>query len=389
MDLPMPDADARAHSEALVMLIGERIREAGGWLGFADFMDLALYAPGLGYYSAGAAKLGAAGDFVTAPELSPVFSRCIAAQCAGVLRQVGGGMILEFGAGTGVMAADMLAELEVLGALPDRYAILELSADLRERQRAMLASRVPELVDRVDWLDRMPEGGVRGLIIANEVADALPVDRFVFRPGGIHAVGVAVGRGGLELSDGPASVALTDAVERVSGALTHGWPAGYESELCLRLPAWIAGIGAALEKGAVLVIDYGLPRREYYRAERSSGTLRCHYRHRAHEDPLFFPGLQDITAWVDFTAIAESAADAGLDVAGFTTQAQFLLAAGIETHLRAASDADAREQAQVAQAVRRLMLPGEMGEAVKVMTLTRGGPGLAEQAAAKDLRHSL
>jgi SAM-dependent MidA family methyltransferase len=375
--LPLLNADERAHSERVAEHIRAFMRERGGVIGFDAWMRLALYAPGLGYYSAGATKLGSSGDFVTAPEISSLFSRCVARQCADVL-QFTGGEILELGAGSGRMAADVLTELAALETLPERYQILEVSADLAQRQRARIAELPREIAGRVQWLDRWPERNMRGVVLANEVLDAMPVERFVLRnrPDGIdvRAVGVGLTDSGFEWRETSPSTELMHAVADIVESLPAPLPDGYVSEVCLAFQPWIASLAAQLEAGVALLIDYGLPRAHLYHPDRATGTLRCHFRHRAHDDPFINVGLQDITAWVDFTRVAEAADSAGLEVLGFTTQAAFLIGAGMEslltTEMQCASD-DARAQAQLAGEARRLLLPGEMGEIFKVIALGR------------------
>ena len=364
-------------------------------------MDLALYAPGLGYYSAGSAKIGSGGDFVTAPEISDMFSRCVARQCAQVL-SVTGGEILELGAGTGRMAAAVLESLAVAGVLPERYSILEVSADLAERQRERLRSLPAPLRERVVWLDRLPERPVRGVVLANEVLDALPCQRFVVGAGGdprgghppggvpgtvVHELGVSLqGESFIERAALP-DAALAGACESLLKELPQPLPPGYTSEVCLRLEPWIAGVGACLERGLLLLFDYGLPRSHYYHPQRVTGTLQCHFKQFAHDDPYINVGVQDITAWVDFTRVAEAGVAAGLDVAGFCTQAAFLLATGIESFV--AEAVGPVEGARRAGEARRLLMPGEMGEAFKAMALTRDYDAALGGFALQDLRHSL
>ncbi|MGH8369705.1 MAG: class I SAM-dependent methyltransferase, partial [Gammaproteobacteria bacterium] len=316
-DLPSPSTDALAHSERLRARIHAEIVSAGGAIGFDRFMELALYAPGLGYYSAGARKFGAAGDFITAPELSPLFSRCLAQQAGEVLQALGTGDILELGAGSGVMAADMLAELESSDRLPARYLILEVSADLRERQRETLQQRVPGLLGRVQWLDTLPES-FTGLIVANEVLDALPVQRFRRDADGWSEYTVRLDGDAFVWNTRPPAPELRDALAALEASLPSPLAIGYSSELCLRLPAFIRALAGTLERGAMLFVDYGYPRAAYYHPDRSMGTLMCHYRQRAHDDPFLYPGLQDITAHVDFTAVAEAGVAKGLELAGYT-----------------------------------------------------------------------
>jgi SAM-dependent MidA family methyltransferase len=368
--LPAPDADALRHSEQLKASIEAEIERSGGWISFERFMELALYEPGLGYYSAGARKLGADGDFVTAPEISPLFSRCVASQCADVLKELGNGDILEFGAGSGVMAADILAELSIRDALPARYLILEVSADLRDRQLQTIRERVPALLDRVVWLDALPTQFV-GVMLANEVLDAIPVARFRIRGSDVHALGVTSHLGQMEISEVRAGDDLQRAVRAIQESTGATLPDGYLSEINLRLPGWVSAVSTALQRGVILLIDYGLPRAQYYSEDRSSGTLLCHYRHRYHDDPLIYLGLQDIGAWVDFTAVAEAAVDAGLHVAGFCTQAHFLIGNHIDTLLAELGERDLPDRLQLARQTMVLTLPNEMGERFKVLALTR------------------
>jgi SAM-dependent MidA family methyltransferase len=389
LTLPPLTADEAAHSRRLTHRIWEEIDSCGGWLSFERFMEMALYEPGLGYYSAGATKLGAAGDFITAPEISSLFSRCLATQCSEVLRQVSGGSILELGAGSGVMAADLLNELAVQGALPERYLILEVSADLRERQLALIRERAPEQEGRVDWLDRLP-GEFRGVVLANEVLDALPVQRFRVRGEQINALGVTWQLGRLDWSETHADAELEATVRRIEANTGERLPDGYTSEINMRLAPWIAGIGTALREGVALFIDYGLPQRQYYRSDRREGTLLCHFRHRFHDDPLINVGVQDIGAWVDFTAVAEAATAAGLTVAGFATQAHFLIGNGLEQLLAPAEVGnELASRVQLARQAMLLTLPGEMGERFKVIGLSRGFEQPLRGFAVRDLAATL
>jgi SAM-dependent MidA family methyltransferase len=399
--MPALSAEEETHSRAVTALIRERIGAAGGWIPFERFMDLALYAPGLGYYSAGSIKLGPGGDFVTAPEVSDLFSRCVARQCAQGL--AGGGEILELGAGTGRMAAVILESLAALGTLPARYAILEVSADLAERQRQRLGKLPPEIRERVVWLERLPERPINGVILANEVLDALPCRRFTLQGGVAKELGVAeqpalaeadqpaqTHGAGLGEREAPAS-AVDEEMARAVAALLHELPSplpdGYTSEICLRVAPWIAGVATCLNRGLMLMFDYGLPRAHYYHPQRTAGTLRCHFKQRVHDDPYINIGVQDITAWVDFTRVAEAAVDCGLDVSGFCTQAAFLLGTGIEQFV--AESTESVEHARLAGEARRLLLPGEMGEAFKVMALTRECDAALQGFALQDLRQSL
>lgn len=383
--LPPLPPEAQAHSERLQALIRDEIEHAGGRIGFDRFMELALYAPGLGYYSAGSYKFGEAGDFVTAPELSALFSRCLAGQCAEVLRGIGGD-ILEFGAGSGVMAADVLAELERLEVLPEHYYILELSAELRQRQQQSLAQRVPHLADRAVWLDALPEGGFRGVVLANEVLDAMPVHRFVIAHGEPRELCVVWNGQRFVLDEAAPDAALFDRLRHLQRE--YGLHDGYRSEINLRAGEWVHSLGGFLQQGVALLIDYGFPQREFYHPQRDEGTLMCHYRHRAHDDALILLGLQDITAHVDFTAVAEAALAAGLSVRGYTSQANFLLANGL-TELLAQTEGDTREQLALSAQVKRLTMPGEMGEMFKVMALARGWEGPLRGFALRDERARL
>jgi len=369
----------------LVRLIREALEADGGAIPFARYMELALYAPGLGYYSGRLPKFGAEGDFVTAPELSPLFSRCLARQCAEILAGIPDASVLEVGAGTGRMAADLLAELARLETLPAHYQILELSAALRERQAATLREGVPGLADRVGWLQRLPEPGFRGVVLANEVLDAMPVHRLLFAAEGPREYYVGWDDGHFAWRIGVLSTpALEEAVAGVLADLPVPPPPGYVTELGLYQPAWLASVGERLAAGALLVIDYGFPRRELYHPQRAEGTLMCHYRHRSHPDPLILTGLQDITAHVDFTGLAEAGTAAGLRLAGYTSQANFLLGNGLTEALEAGGVGGTPGYLAQASAVKRLTLPGEMGELFKVMALTRDLPGPLQGFALRD-----
>ena len=352
-------------------------------------MELARYEPGLGYYSAGARKLGPAGDFVTAPEISPLFGHALAAQCDEVLRTLGAEEILEFGAGTGVMAADLLEELAQRDRLPRRYRILEVSAELRERQRATLLERFgPAILEQVEWLDTLPDG-FEGVVLANELLDAFPVERFRIREGGVNALGVTWQLGRLDWSEVRADSRLEAAVRAIEHSRGERLPDGYTSEWSPRIAPWIRALSTALERGAVILIDYGLPRGQYYRPERREGTLLCHFRHRFHDDPFMHPGLQDIGAWVDFTAVAEAAVAAGFAVAGFATQAHFLIGNGIERRLAGLQARDIEARLQVARQAMVLTLPGEMGERFKVIGLTKGYDAPLSGFSVRDLAATL
>jgi SAM-dependent MidA family methyltransferase len=395
---PHLDADQREHLARVRAFLTGQIEAAGGFLSFERFMDLVLYAPGLGYYSGGAQKLGAAGDFITAPEVSGLFGRCVAKQCDEVLQAMGPGdsevtprCILEIGAGSGRLAVDVLQRLEQLDALPDRYWILEISGDLIERQRRRIGDSLPHLLSRIEWLERPPRENFDGVVLANEVLDALPVARFRWNRDGVEDIGVVVApssASGFQWCARPADAVLSRACESLYAG-SGGWDDGYVSEYCPRAVAFTLAVTGALRRGAVLWFDYGLPRRQYYLPERHEGTLTSHFRHQAHGDVLLYPGLQDLTAWVDFTLLAEASREAGFELAGFTTQAYFLAGCGIDEEMHAAAAGDDNAFARLANQARRLMMPGEMGEGFKAMAWLRGIDRELRGFALQDLRHSL
>ncbi|MDE1923229.1 MAG: SAM-dependent methyltransferase [Gammaproteobacteria bacterium] len=386
---PEPGGNEAGHSALVHDHIAAEVRRAGGWISFDRYMDLALYAPGLGYYSAGAHKLGAGGDFATAPEISRLFGACVARQCAEILAAVDEGSILEIGAGSGCLAGDVLQGLERAGFLPRRYSILEVSADLRARQQDHLGRCVPHLASRIAWIDSPPAARFDGVILANEVLDALPVTRFRWSAGALAELGVGLERGRFVPVPRPASPAMAAQCERLRAAAGADWPDGYESEYCPRIAPWTLAVTSALGAGAVLWFDYGLPRAQYYLPERASGTLLCHYRQRVIEDPFLRPGLQDITAWVDFTALAEAGEEAGFGIAGYTNQDYFLAGTRVDAEMRSLAGQDQNRYARLANEARRLMMPGEMGERFKAMAWARDlGPPLAGFGL-RDLRHTL
>jgi len=368
MSLPPPSPDALAHCQRLTDLIHQDIAASDGWISFARYMDLALYAPGLGYYAAGARKFGAAGDFVTAPEMTGLFGRSLARQVAQVMA-LAGARVIEVGAGSGRLAADLLLALETLGCLPETYCILDLSADLRERQRQTIAAAAPHLLSRVNWLDTLPTA-FAGVVIGNELLDAMPVHIVAWRESGIAERGVGVTAAGeWAWIEKPAGGRLAAAAREIAEQCSL--PPGFESEIGLAAAAWAAEWGRILTAGAVFLIDYGFPRREFYHLQRGRGTLMCHYRHHSHPDPFYLPGLQDITAHVDFTAIIAAAHGAGLDLLGYTSQGQFLLNCGILDDL-AALPAATPAYFQAAGAANKLLMPHEMGELFKVIAIGRG-----------------
>ncbi|MDP2694161.1 MAG: SAM-dependent methyltransferase [Gallionella sp.] len=412
--LPTPGPEAAQHSARLCDVIRRDIAahydtEAKcGWIPFARYMELALYAPGLGYYTAGAHKFGEAGDFVTAPELSPLFGRTLARQAAEIMA-ASAPHILELGAGSGKLAADMLGELERLGSLPDSYAILEVSADLRARQQALLKTRLPHLLERIHWLDALPEK-FSGAVVANEVLDALPVHLVHWHVGrdssrqssdvgmnpdlhnherAIYERGVAIGDSGFGANNfiwqerAIGDAALLHAAQQITV------PDDYVGEICLAAHGLVNSLASCLEQGALLFIDYGFGAREFYHPQRSSGTLMCHYRHHAHDDPFFLPGLQDITAHVNFTGIAECGIDAGLELLGYTSQAFFLLNCGITELITDTSPENLRDYLPLSAQLQKLTSPAEMGELFKVMVLGRGITGPLCGFARGDLMRTL
>lgn len=350
----------------LLAHIFSEIKKNGGKISFAKYMDLALYTPGLGYYSCGIQKFGTQGDFVTAPEISPLFSQCLAFQCEEILKNLGDGDILEIGAGSGQMAVDILIQLEKLRRLPEHYYILELSADLKNRQQEKLKRFLPEFFDRVIWLETLANFDFSGVILANEVLDAMPVHQFRIQEGILHEVEVIECNGKLKTQ-----ISETNNPYLLEHYHSKTWPTEYTSEINLNLKPWIASLSDILKSGIILIIDYGFPRQEYYHPDRSMGTLMCHYRHYAHHDPFLYPGLQDITAHVDFTAIAEAASATGLDILGYTSQAAFLLSTGLMNLAEKNHPNTEKEKVIQNQAIQTLTSPAEMGELFKVIALGR------------------
>ena len=375
--LPMPSADAQAHSAHLREVIQEQIIAAGGRIPFWKFMELALYAPGLGYYSAGAHKFGPGGDFTTAPERSPLFAACVADALAPALRQAGkGAVFMEVGGGSGAFAEACLEKLQADGVPPARYAILEPSADLRQRQRERLQARLPaELFARVEWLDGPISEPWDGVLFANEVIDALPTPRFAIRAGEVLEECVSLdGEGRFVRAEQPADPMLAAAVRRVESQLPAPFADGYRSEVLAQLPYWLQAVAGGLRSGAMLFIDYGYARAEYYQPQRSEGTLRAFRSHHVGDDPYAFPGLQDLTASVDFTALAEACSGAGFDFTGYCSQASFLLGNRLQENLALAESRARDETARhnLRQQVKLLTLPSEMGERFQAIGFQRG-----------------
>jgi SAM-dependent MidA family methyltransferase len=386
--LPLTQSEPDALHAALCARIRDEIARAGP-ISFARFMELALYAPGLGYYSAGLPKFGRDGDFVTAPELGDVFARCLAHGLVPALREIPHACVLEPGAGSGALAADFLLACEALGWLPERYWILERSASLRQQQRETLQSRAAHLIDRVAWLDAPPSGPWRGALIANELIDALPVERFAMRGGLPRRLYVSARGEAFDWVEGDFDPAGFNAISRILETLPGPLPDGYRSEYLPGLAAMVGALTAQMQQGHALFIDYGYARSEYYSRERGDGTLICHRRHRADNDPLAEVGLKDLTAFVDFTALAEAGTACGLDFAGYTSQAQFLLASGLAQVLEAAQALPLADRHGIHNQARRLTLPGEMGERFQVMGFSRASACELPGFALSDLSHRL
>ncbi|MBE0622532.1 MAG: SAM-dependent methyltransferase [Burkholderiales bacterium] len=380
-DLPTPPAEALAHSEKLAALIRGEIAANAGWVPFARYMELAMYAPGLGYYTAGARKLGREGDFTTAPEMTPLFGQTLARQAAEVLES-GLDQILEIGAGSGALAAALLTELESLDRLPRNYFILEVSPDLRERERDLLAQKVPQLLERVIWLNRLPTL-YQGLVIGNEVLDAMPVHIVRAGASGLEEAGVTLDGAAFAWAWRPAAAELRAAAEALQ------LPEGYQTEIQLVACGFVRSLAQAMARGVILLIDYGFPAHEYYHVQRSEGTLMCHYRHRAHADPFFLPGLQDITSHIDFSAVARAGHEAGLELLGYTGQAQFLINCGITDIMLRTPPENAAAYLPLAAAAQQLLSPSEMGELFKVIALGKDYAAPLVGYTSGDRRHTL
>ncbi|WP_319380929.1 SAM-dependent methyltransferase [Thiomicrorhabdus sp.] len=389
--LPLPTTDAQAHSEQLRHLIAKQIKRHGP-MSFSKYMQMALYTPGLGYYASGLPKIGALGDFITAPEVSPIFSRCLARQSAQLLTEMAQPNILEFGAGSGVMAKDILLELSASGQNLERYYILELSADLKQRQQQTLKQHLPEaLYQKVVWLESLPTSPISAVVLANEVLDAMPFERLRIEPDRALQGFVDYDESNAEFVWDYQTITDHSLQKFANQLIKHIGKVsdlGYETEINLNLSPWIKSLASVITQGALLLVDYGYTRQEYYQAARVMGTLRCHYQHRAHQNPFFYPGLQDITAHVDFTAIAEAAYNNGFRVAGFTTQAHFLMASGL-LEMSVDPDMELSEQIRTAQQIKTLTLPDEMGETFKVIALTKGIEKSLIGFSIRDLRHQL
>ncbi|MFZ1712040.1 MAG: class I SAM-dependent methyltransferase [Nitrosomonas sp.] len=368
MNLPLPDPLARQHSDRLITLLREQINHAGGWLSFADYMQTVLYRPGMGYYSTNMAKFGESGDFVTAPEISSLFGQTLGRQAAQILAEIPHGSVLELGAGSGRLAVDMLLALEELGRLPLHYDILEVSATLRQRQQTTIKQSLPHLAQRVRWLDTLPER-FDGIMLANEVLDATPVHLTVWQNGNIFEQGVTWHDHAFFWQPRPLSNEVLLSIAQRLPPAQHREETGdrYLSEISLTSRRLVRSLAERLQQGVMLLIDYGFGEREYYHPQRCQGTLMCHYRHHAHDDPFYLPGLQDITAHVDFSAVAAIALAEGLQLQGYTTQAHFLINCGITDLLAGAPADQPGSYLPLANQVQRLVSPAEMGELFKVI----------------------
>jgi len=375
LDLPEPSAEEITHSQKLSELIKQEIVAAGGWINFEQYMQLALYAPGLGYYSGGAQKFGEQGDFITSPEVSPLFAQTLARPLATLLEKISDAKIIEFGAGSGKLAADVLLALSSLKRLPDEYLIIELSAELQQRQRQTIKHKAPQLLERVQWLTHLPETPVNGIVIANEVLDAMPVQRFSFRDNKVKLLGVEISEQALQLSYKNADQKITLKVNALSDAFNNvfdNFGHSYNSEINGHIHPWIKSVSQCIKKGAVYLIDYGYPRSEYYSEDRHMGTFLGYYKHRSMDAPLWYPGLQDLTAFVDFTEVAEAAIENDFDVDGFTSQGNFLINAGLAEIVDGMEITNEVQRLKLAQQMKTLSLPGEMGERFKVLGLSKG-----------------
>ncbi len=386
-----PEGNAKERSRLVMQSIKKACDNAAGWIRFSEFMNIALYQPGLGYYSGGLQKFGEQGDFITAPEVSPLFGQCLAGQIAEILQNMAlddEACIIEFGAGSGMLAVDILLRLEKLDSLPEKYLILELSAELQHRQQQTIKQKAPHLYDYVRWLNQLPDDVSKAVVIANEVLDAMPVECFSVSDKGVQALMVGVEDEKLVttcVADNEASEKIDSIKQRSEIAFTEG----YCSEYNPAIAGWLSALENKLEQAVILLIDYGYNEKEYYHADRSTGTLMCYYQHKAHSDYFWWPGLQDITAFVNFTDVAYGAVDSGMHVSGYTTQAAFLLANGLsELHAEQVTD-DVQQQIILSQQIKTLTLPSEMGDRFKVMALTKNYDEPLKGFSLLDLRNRL
>ncbi|MFV2059110.1 MAG: class I SAM-dependent methyltransferase [Gammaproteobacteria bacterium] len=385
MKYALPEKDAIEHSQKLIHSIADKIQHSGGAISFADYMEHVLYAPGLGYYSAGCTKIGEHGDFITAPEISSLFSRCIARAVSPVLQHLPIANLLEVGAGSGTMAADILNELAAMDIAIEAYYILERSAELRERQQQTIAQNAPTLINKVQWLDSLPTSFC-GVIVANELLDAMPIHLFKKKENRVFERHVMFEDGKFSWKEIVSTNSrLTARVSKIESSLENLFQENYQSEVNFAAEDWLSSINAILEKGYILLLDYGYSEKEYYHEQRSQGTLSCFYQHGRHDDPFLFPGLQDITAHIDFTNLTETALKSSpntgvatlpsLQLNGYTNQSQFLMASGIMEMVQENSDnndQNIKQQLILSQQVKKLTMPYEMGETVKVIGFEKG-----------------
>lgn len=386
-ELPLPNEIAQAHSERLITLIKNELDKNAGAISFQRYMELALYAPGLGYYAAGSLKFGEEGDFTTAPEISPLFSRSLANAILPALND--DEIILEVGAGRGCMAADILLYLKQQDKLPKEYWILELSADLRERQQETIAKKIPEFLHKVKWLDELPDT-FSGVVVANELLDAMPVQLFQKKENDINEINVVWQNDHFAFQfNSSFDQRLLQRVKNIEAELATEFDSGYLSEINFSAEDWIKSIAERLQSGVIILIDYGFPQHEYYHSQRNQGTLMCHYRHRTHPDAFVYPGLQDITAHVDFTAMADAALESGMRVLGYTNQVNFLMGAGLLDIAGLDKQQTETQQMEVAAQVKKLTLPHEMGELFKVIGFSKNRDIALAAFAFHDMRSSL
>jgi len=368
-DLPTPDDASLNHSSIVLEELTKKINTNEGWINFADFMQFILYEPGLGYYSSGTRKLGAGGDFTTAPEISNFFGACLANCMIKILHGCPKQMILEIGAGSGQLAFDILTRLDNRGFVLDQYYILELSADLKERQQRLLSKLPNNLLKKVIWLDALPENFITGVILGNEVLDAMPCRRFRIHDEDVYEIGISCNDQRLIEQDKLADEGIKNLVHKIEKELNRKFANGFISEIRPDYKYWFNALSSSLVFGAILFIDYGCSRGEYYSADRSTGTLVCHYKNTAHYDPLFLPGLQDLSAWVDFSLVADVGLEHGFEINSYTSHRDFLMAAGILELVDQISDQNQRFK--INHAVKQLLLPSEMGDTFKFMLLSK------------------
>ena len=368
-ELPMPDDVLLNHSSIVLEELAKKINTNEGWINFADFMQFVLYEPGLGYYSSGTRKLGAGGDFTTAPEISNFFGACLADCMIKILNSCSKQMILEIGAGSGQLAFDILTQLDNQGYVPDQYYILEISADLKDRQQRLLAKLPNNLLEKVIWLDSLPENLITGVIFGNEVLDAMPCRRFRIQNEDIYEIGISCTNQRLIEQDKLADEAIKHSVHNIEKELNRKFANGFISEIRTDYKHFFAALSSSLVSGAIMFIDYGCSRGEYYSANRSTGTLVCHYQNTAHYDPLFLPGLQDLTAWVDFSLVADVGLEHGFEINSYTSHRDFLFSSGILKLVDEISDQN--ERFKINQAVKQLLLPDQMGDTFKFMLLSK------------------